>query len=92
MTLMALGALQAALDLGFRVPEDVSLVGFDDIEVARFVRPRLTTIRQPIEEMSHMMLNWINTMIQQKDTPIESRYIKIKPEIIIRDSTGPVAI
>jgi len=88
---MAFGALQAALDLGLQVPADVSLVGFDDIEMARFVRPRLTTIRQPIEEMSRLTLDWINAMIQQKSDPFEDRSIRVKPELIIRDSTGPAA-
>ena len=48
---MAIGALEAARELGRRVPEDVSIVGFDDIPVARYLTPPLTTVHQPLYEL-----------------------------------------
>ena len=53
---MALGALQAILDLGFRCPSDVSLVGVDDVPWSGLVRPRVTTSAQPIEEIARVAI------------------------------------
>jgi DNA-binding LacI/PurR family transcriptional regulator len=89
---MAIGALQAAQDAGLRVPEDISVVGFDDIEMAHFVHPRLTTICQPVEEMSRQVLNWILEMIAHKDHPIENHLLSLEPKLVIRESTGPVPL
>ena len=50
---MAVGAMSAARELGFEVPGDLSVVGFDDSEISRVVWPRLTTVRQPVVEMAH---------------------------------------
>lgn len=50
---MAVGAMSAARELGFDIPADLSIVGFDDSEIARVVWPRLTTVRQPVVEMAH---------------------------------------
>ena len=61
---MAIGAMNAAADLGFRVPEDVSIAGFDDMEVAEYCRPALTTVHQPRTEIGEKamlaMLNLLN--------------------------------
>lgn len=89
--MMAIGALQAAQDAGLRVPGDLSLVGFDDIEMANFIRPRLTTIRQPVEEMSRQALNWIMEMITHKDHPLENRLVSVEPRLMIRESSGPAS-
>jgi LacI family transcriptional regulator len=86
--MMAIGALQAALDAGLQIPEDLSLVGFDDIEMAHFIHPRLTTICQPVEEMSRQALNWIMEMIAHKDHPLENRLFSVEPKLMIRESTG----
>jgi LacI family transcriptional regulator len=48
---LALGAMRALQDEGIRVPEDISVIGFDDIDIADYLHPRLTTIRQPIREI-----------------------------------------
>ncbi|MCH1932229.1 substrate-binding domain-containing protein, partial [Shewanella sp. A25] len=55
--LMAIGAIHALFAAGIRVPEDVSVVGFDDLPVARACRPRLTTMHYPIEEMAAYAVN-----------------------------------
>ena len=54
---MAVGALHAAADRGLRVPHDLSVAGFDDIDVARAAHPALTTVRQPLGEMGRMAVS-----------------------------------
>jgi DNA-binding LacI/PurR family transcriptional regulator len=84
----AIGAIRAFLDAGLRVPEDVSVVGFDDIQNAAFYNPRLTTVRQPLREMgriaAEVLLERINAPERSKDS-----FVIVDPELIVRDSTGP---
>jgi DNA-binding LacI/PurR family transcriptional regulator len=63
---MAIGALDCILDKGFRVPDDISLIGFDDIELGQVVRPRLTTIHQPIKEIGQEAARLIIDIIEKK--------------------------
>jgi LacI family transcriptional regulator len=86
----AFGALKAAADSGINVPKDLSIVGFDDIEFTQFTSPSLTTIRQPIEEMSQQALSLITDLIEKKDITPELASTRISPELIIRQSSGPV--
>jgi DNA-binding LacI/PurR family transcriptional regulator len=87
---MAFGALKAAADSGIRVPKDLSIVGFDDVEFTRFTSPSLTTIRQPIEEMSRHALILITELLEKKNISSELTSTLISPELIIRQSSGPV--
>lgn len=84
----AIGAIRALKDAGLRVPEDVSVVGFDDILSAAFATPSLTTVRQPLAEMgkrgAQVLLEQIND--RQKKFPAE---IVMSPELVVRESTGP---
>jgi LacI family transcriptional regulator len=81
--LLAIGVLRAAHELKIRVPEDVSVVGFDDIEIAAFVEPPLTTVAQPTAEMGRlamdMMLEAIGSM----------RSVDVPGRLIARASSGP---
>jgi LacI family transcriptional regulator len=86
--LMAIGALKGLQDGGVRVPEEVSLAGFDGLELTRFVSPALTTVRQPVEEMSRTALQLLIDQIEGRSTN-EHRLICLKPELISRASTGP---
>jgi LacI family transcriptional regulator len=63
---MAIGALDCILDNGLRVPDDISLIGFDDIELGQVVRPRLTTIHQPIKEIGKEAARLIIDIIEKK--------------------------
>jgi LacI family transcriptional regulator len=63
--LMALGALQAVLDLGFRCPSDVSVVGIDDVPWSGLVKPRLTIVAQPIEDLAHTATTWLLERIER---------------------------
>ncbi len=82
----AIGAMRAFQEAGKRVPEDISIVGFDDINIASFSRPALTTVRQPLKKMGRIaaktLLDWIEG--RSEFTP----EIAVEPELVIRNSTG----
>ncbi len=84
----AIGAMRALEDLGFRVPADVSVIGFDDIKLAAFSNPRLTTIRQPLSNMGRIaaqcVLNRLHGLERFRDQ------ITVEPELVVRESTQPV--
>lgn len=61
---MAIGAIQAIQEAGLKVPEDISIVGFDDIEVARYINPPLTTVRMALMEMASIATNSLITSIE----------------------------
>lgn len=83
----AIGAVRAFRDRGIRVPEDVSIIGFDDIQSAAYQNPSLTTIRQPLRQMGTTAARILLKRLQgAKDIPDE---LKIIPELIIRESTRP---
>lgn len=83
----AIGAIRAFRDHGLRVPEDVSIFGFDDIQGAAYHNPSLTTIRQPLHSMGTHAARILLQRIQgKKDYP---EHIAIVPELIIRESTCP---
>jgi LacI family transcriptional regulator len=85
----ALGALRALKKKGLRVPEDCSVVGFDDVAQASLSVPSLTTVRQPMEAMGSlsagMVLEAIKAMDEKQDAPVVRR--KILAELVVREST-----
>jgi len=83
----ALGAYAGAHDLGFRIPDDVSIIGFDDISMAQIANPPLTTIRQPI---ASMMQTAVNTLIQRLEGSSHepAHGITVPTELIVRQSTA----
>ncbi len=85
----AIGCIRALHDVGLRVPQDVSVVGFDDIKEAAFQTPSLTTIRQPLHQMGALA---VRTLLQQlrPSGNRELTQIAVAPELIVRESTGPV--
>jgi LacI family transcriptional regulator len=89
--MMAIGVLKAAMNLGLSVPRDISVVGFDDIYMSRFVTPTLTTVRQPIEEMSNRAMELIVDLITKHEVAENERSIKIQPELVVRESSGPAS-
>ncbi|WP_327406922.1 LacI family transcriptional regulator [Streptomyces sp. NBC_01288] len=82
--LMAQGACQAAQERGLRVPEDIAVVGFDDSSVAVTCHPRLTTIRQPVEEMAAEMARLLDEHIHGVRT--EPASVVFDPELVVRES------
>ena len=84
--LMALGAIRAAHRLGLTVPDDVSVVGFDDSAFMTLVHPPLTTIRQPVESMGRAVVDLLMQQIAGAHVPPEE--ILFEPELVVRASTG----
>ncbi|HKS21160.1 MAG TPA: LacI family DNA-binding transcriptional regulator [Thermoanaerobaculia bacterium] len=84
----AIGAIRAFFDAGLRVPEDVSVVGFDDIQIAAFHNPRLTTVRQPLREMGRIAARVVLERINGSERS-DGSFVVVEPELIVRDSTGP---
>ena len=83
----AIGAIWAFREAGLRVPEDVSVVGFDDIPGAAFANPSLTTVRQPLLRMGQIAAQ---TVIERIEKPENFQpEIAIEPEFVVRDSSGP---
>jgi LacI family transcriptional regulator len=83
----AIGALKAASLAGLRVPDDLSLVGFDDIPLAEFVIPSLTTIRQPIDKIARASLRQLLSLVSA--TEPKGRRLTLAPTLAARDSTAP---
>jgi DNA-binding LacI/PurR family transcriptional regulator len=85
----AIGAIRAFQEAGLRVPQDISVVGFDDIPAAAFHYPSLTTIKQPLRRMGELAVDLLVGQIEHsRDWQQE---IAVQPEIAIRESTGPVS-
>ncbi|HOT92023.1 MAG TPA: LacI family DNA-binding transcriptional regulator [Anaerolineae bacterium] len=86
---MALGALCALHEQGLKVPEDVSVIGFDDMGEAAYFTPPLTTVRQDLNALAQQCIEYLVSMIKNPDTPVQQR--NLYPELIVRKSTAPVA-
>jgi DNA-binding LacI/PurR family transcriptional regulator len=84
--LSAIGAMNAFRDAGKQVPEEISVVGFDDISAATLVRPSLTTVRQPLTQMGVMAATELLARIE--DASREPHHISVKPELMIRQSSA----
>ncbi|HKB93573.1 MAG TPA: LacI family DNA-binding transcriptional regulator [Gaiellaceae bacterium] len=84
---LAIGAIQAAQTCGVRVPDDLSVVGFDDIESATIVTPELTTIRQPLAEMGRTAVSLLMRLLESQR--IETLHIELGTRLVVRGSTAP---
>lgn len=83
----AIGALQAAADRGLSVPGDISIAGFDDIDLSRATTPQLTTVRQPLQEMGRMAVSLLIRLLDRHD--VEALHVELATELVVRGSTGP---
>ena len=86
--LTAVGALKAAQDSGLHVPHDISITGFDDIEIASYVAPGLTTVRQPIPLLAENAINHLISLMQPTSPDQSEAVIFVQPELVIRGSTN----
>ena len=84
----AIGAIRALQDLGLSVPRDVSVIGFDDIKVAAFNNPRLTTIRQPLSNMGRIAAQCVLSQLNGSE-PFR-KLILVEPELAVRESTRAI--
>ena len=83
----AIGAVRALHEAGLSVPAEVSVVGFDDIAIAAYHHPALTTVRQPLREMGELAAQTLLRRIEDPDSTVPN--ISVEPEFVIRASTGP---
>lgn len=86
---MAIGALKQIKQQGLRVPEDISLVGFDDIPFAAYCDPPLTTIAQPTETFGRLAVEMLIALIEKK--PLPAQHVTLPFELTVRHSTAPPA-
>lgn len=84
----AAGILQVAQELGLRVPEDLSVVGFDDTPFAQVLSPRLSTIRQPLEQMANEAVAILMKWMEQRERPHPEERT-LPTELVLRESTAP---
>ncbi len=83
----AVGVVRAAEEMGYRVPEDLSIIGFGDIPLAAMTHPSLTTVREPFQEMGYQAADKLLKMIQGKR--VSPKHVILPVELIIRKSTVP---
>jgi LacI family transcriptional regulator len=83
----AMGAIRALRESGRQVPEDVSVIGFDDIQSAAFQNPALTTVRQPLREMGRAAAEILLKRINRPGSELHDKHI-VEPELIIRETTS----
>ncbi|MFC6089024.1 LacI family DNA-binding transcriptional regulator [Saccharothrix lopnurensis] len=84
---MAVGALRAARERGLSVPGDVSVAGFDDLDLSRAAVPGLTTVRQPLQEMGRMAVTLLVRLLDRHE--LEALHVELATELVVRASTGP---
>jgi len=80
----AIGAINAICDAGYRVPEDISVAGFNDVKIAKIYRPKLTTVHQPLYDMGAVAIRMVIKMINNE--PLEDKKIELPYRIVERES------
>ncbi|MDO3409250.1 LacI family DNA-binding transcriptional regulator [Saccharibacillus sp. CPCC 101409] len=85
--LLAIGVLKQARAAGLSVPRDLSVIGFDNTMLADICQPALSTISQPLREMTRRAMDMLNAAIDDPAAPVS--HIRVEPELVVRDSAGP---
>jgi LacI family transcriptional regulator len=85
--MLAIGAMRAARAWGIRVPDELSIVGFDDTFEASIVTPPLTTVRQPLAEMGRMAVGLLVRLLHNQR--IEALHVELETKLVVRESTAP---
>jgi alanine racemase len=85
---MAIGVLRAARELDLRVPADLSVVGFDDIDISQHTNPPLSTVHQPIREKGETAIRMLLSIVERRD--LRPAPIRLETRLMVRESTGPV--
>jgi DNA-binding LacI/PurR family transcriptional regulator len=86
--LQAVGVYRAAAERGLRIPEDLSVVGFDDVALCGWISPALTTIRQPIEDMARQATRILLSMAYRGVQPTQPK-LELATSLVLRQSTAP---
>ena len=84
--MLAIGAGKALSDAGYKVPEDISLTGFDGVEIGKYVIPSLTTLKQPVDSMARETARILFDIIGKK---AKHQHCVFDGELVVRDSTMP---
>ena len=87
---MAIGVIAELHDLGIAIPQTVSVVGFDDIELAGSTNPPLTTVHQPVRGKGETAVRLLLAVIEGRDASPGHR--RLETRLVVRSSTGPVAV
>jgi LacI family transcriptional regulator len=87
---VAVGVMSAARARGLSIPDDLSVVGFDDSELAEIVTPGLTTVRQPLAEMGRMAVSLLMRLLENQR--VDALRIELATKLVVRESTGPVLV
>jgi LacI family transcriptional regulator, galactose operon repressor len=87
---VAVGVMRTARARGLRIPEDLSVVGFDDSELAEIVVPGLTTVRQPLAEMGRMAVSLLMRLLENQR--VDALRIELATKLVVRESTAPVSV
>lgn len=87
---MALGAIGAVAARGLRCPEDISVAGFDDLPLARYFQPPLTTVAQPKAMIGRRTVELLVAILRDRDVECPSRQVTLAHELVVRGSTGPL--
>ena len=82
----ALGAMRRVRANGLRIPDDISLIGFDDLYISQYLEPPLTTVRQPMRQMGRMAME---TLLHIFDGPHSTHNLRVEGQLIVRQSTAP---
>ncbi len=88
---MAAGAIGLLLDSGFEVPNDMSVVGFDDVVITKYLRPRLTTIHYPIGEMGRTAARLANEILENRVT-LTTEQLRFTPRLVVRNSVRTLRV
>ncbi|MBZ0277443.1 MAG: LacI family transcriptional regulator [Anaerolineae bacterium] len=83
---VALGVLRAAAEMGLKVPDDLSIIGYDNLELTAYSSPQLTTIAQPIYEMGETAAHCLVTQMQNPEAPVER--VMLPVQLVIRETTA----
>jgi LacI family transcriptional regulator len=83
----AVGAMRAAHERGLRVPEDLSITGFDDIDLSHSTVPMLTTVRQPLGEMGRMAVSLLMRLLERHT--VDTLHVELATHLVVRHTTGP---
>jgi len=84
----ALGVMRSTHSHGLRVPDDISVTGFDDLFLASYTQPTLTTVRQPMRRMGQLAMENLIKLMAGQTSPVK---IKVEPQLIVRESTAKVS-
>jgi LacI family transcriptional regulator len=88
--LSAIQVLRTASELGLSVPDDLSVVGFDNIPESALVDPPLTTVDQSIQAMGREAVRMLIALIEHPDRPLDARHVTLPTQLVVRRSTAAI--